>query len=91
MYVATHVLGVMGHILLVCGKKKLLVCGKKKLLVCGKNRFMPLNIVICGVCLALGCLGASGDDWLGFWSCARGWGLGIFGWGEGGSPVHSIL
>ena len=30
---------------------------RKRLLVCGKKRFMPLNIVICGVCLALGCLG----------------------------------
>ena len=58
-YVRTHVHGVRGHVLLVCGKKIL--------------KYLSINaIVICGVRLALGCLTASGDEWLGFQSCAWG-------------------
>ena len=56
-YVRTHVCGVMCHLLLVCGKKRL--------------KYHSINaIVICGFRLALGCLTASIDEWLGFQSCA---------------------
>ena len=63
-YVRTHVLEVMGHILLLCCKERPLVGDKKDL-------YLSINaIVTCWVCLAPGCPWTSLNEWLVFRSFA---------------------